>query len=83
MTLLLDARRLDTPFRRSFVLGAFRLPQLRSIGCFSLLERGQRPSANFTPNPKPFMPKMRAAQIARPGGPLEIVEREIPEPGAQ
>src|SRR5277367_3822976 len=28
------------------------------------------------------MPKMRVAQIARPNGPLEIVEREIPEPGA-
>jgi D-arabinose 1-dehydrogenase-like Zn-dependent alcohol dehydrogenase len=28
------------------------------------------------------MPKMRAAQVARPGGPFEIVEREIPEPGA-
>jgi D-arabinose 1-dehydrogenase-like Zn-dependent alcohol dehydrogenase len=28
------------------------------------------------------MQKMRAAQIARPGGPLEIVEREIPQPGA-
>jgi alcohol dehydrogenase len=28
------------------------------------------------------MPKMRAAQVPRPGGPLEIVEREIPEPGA-
>ena len=28
------------------------------------------------------MPKMRAAQIARPNGPLEIVEREIPGPGA-
>ena len=28
------------------------------------------------------MPKMRAAQIARPGGPFEIVEREIPQPGA-
>jgi D-arabinose 1-dehydrogenase-like Zn-dependent alcohol dehydrogenase len=28
------------------------------------------------------MPKMRAAQITRPNGPLEIVEREIPEPGA-
>ena len=28
------------------------------------------------------MPKMRAAQIVRPKGPLEIVEREIPEPGA-
>jgi D-arabinose 1-dehydrogenase-like Zn-dependent alcohol dehydrogenase len=27
------------------------------------------------------MPKMRAAQIARPGGPFEIVEREIPQPG--
>src|SRR5438309_1413094 len=26
------------------------------------------------------MPKMRAAQIARPGGPFEIVEREIPQP---
>ena len=25
---------------------------------------------------------MRAAQVARPGGPFEIVEREIPEPGA-
>jgi D-arabinose 1-dehydrogenase-like Zn-dependent alcohol dehydrogenase len=28
------------------------------------------------------MAKMRVAQIARPGGPFEIVEREIPEPGA-
>ncbi len=28
------------------------------------------------------MSKMRAAQIARPGGSFEIVEREIPEPGA-
>ena len=28
------------------------------------------------------MPKMRVVQIAGPNGPLEIVEREIPEPGA-
>jgi D-arabinose 1-dehydrogenase-like Zn-dependent alcohol dehydrogenase len=28
------------------------------------------------------MPKMRAVQVARAGGPLEIVEREIPEPGS-
>ena len=28
------------------------------------------------------MPKMRAAQIARPGGTFEIVEREIPSPAA-
>jgi D-arabinose 1-dehydrogenase-like Zn-dependent alcohol dehydrogenase len=28
------------------------------------------------------MPKMRAAQVSRPNGPFEIVEREIPEPGA-
>jgi D-arabinose 1-dehydrogenase-like Zn-dependent alcohol dehydrogenase len=27
------------------------------------------------------MPKMRAVQISRPNGPLEIVERDIPEPG--
>src|ERR1700692_3376090 len=27
------------------------------------------------------MPKMRAVQVSRPNGPLEIVEREIPEPG--
>src|SRR5271170_6941193 len=27
------------------------------------------------------MPKMRAAQVARAGGPIEIVEREIPQPG--
>ena len=27
------------------------------------------------------MPKMRAVQVARPGGPLELVERDIPEPG--
>ena len=27
------------------------------------------------------MPKMRVVQVARPKGPLEIVEREIPEPG--
>jgi D-arabinose 1-dehydrogenase-like Zn-dependent alcohol dehydrogenase len=28
------------------------------------------------------MPKMRAAQVTRPGGPLEIIEREIPQPAA-
>ena len=28
------------------------------------------------------MPTMRAVQVTRPNGPLEIVEREIPEPGA-
>ena len=28
------------------------------------------------------MPKMRAAQIARPGGSFEIVERDIPQPAA-
>jgi D-arabinose 1-dehydrogenase-like Zn-dependent alcohol dehydrogenase len=28
------------------------------------------------------MGKMRAVQVARPGGPLEMVEREIPDPGA-
>jgi D-arabinose 1-dehydrogenase-like Zn-dependent alcohol dehydrogenase len=28
------------------------------------------------------MQKMRAAQIARPGAPFEIVERDIPQPGA-
>jgi alcohol dehydrogenase len=27
------------------------------------------------------MPKMRAVQVSRAGGPLEIVERDIPEPG--
>ena len=27
------------------------------------------------------MPKMRAVQVARPGAPLELVEREIPTPG--
>src|SRR5690242_19176100 len=26
------------------------------------------------------MPKMRAVQVARPGGPLELIEREIPQP---
>src|SRR5271169_2438144 len=29
-----------------------------------------------------FMPKMRAVQVARPKAAFEIVEREIPEPGA-
>jgi D-arabinose 1-dehydrogenase-like Zn-dependent alcohol dehydrogenase len=28
------------------------------------------------------MPKMRAAQITRPGGPFELVERDIPQPTA-
>jgi alcohol dehydrogenase len=28
------------------------------------------------------MSKMRAVQVSRPGGPFEVVEREIPEPGA-
>jgi D-arabinose 1-dehydrogenase-like Zn-dependent alcohol dehydrogenase len=27
------------------------------------------------------MPKMRAVQVPRPGGPFEIVERDIPQPG--
>jgi len=27
------------------------------------------------------MAKMRAVQVPRPGGPLEIVERDIPDPG--
>ena len=27
------------------------------------------------------MPKMRAIQVSRPGGPFEMVEREIPQPG--
>jgi alcohol dehydrogenase/propanol-preferring alcohol dehydrogenase len=27
------------------------------------------------------MSKMRAAQVSRPGGPLELVERPIPDPG--
>ena len=27
------------------------------------------------------MPKMRAVQIGSPKGPLEIVEREVPQPG--
>ena len=31
--------------------------------------------------PNLTMPKMRAVQIAAPNGPLELVEREIPEPG--
>jgi D-arabinose 1-dehydrogenase-like Zn-dependent alcohol dehydrogenase len=42
----------------------------------------QHPKGEFTSNPKLLMPKMRAAQVAHPGGPFEIVEREIPEPGA-
>jgi D-arabinose 1-dehydrogenase-like Zn-dependent alcohol dehydrogenase len=29
-----------------------------------------------------FMPKMRAIQVSRAGGPLELMEREIPEPGS-
>ena len=28
------------------------------------------------------MPKMRAVQVARPGASLEMVEREVPQPGA-
>ena len=28
------------------------------------------------------MPKMRAVQVGHPGGPLEIVERDIPDPGS-
>lgn len=31
---------------------------------------------------KNIMPKMRVAQVTRPGGPFELVEREIPSPGA-
>ncbi len=27
------------------------------------------------------MPKMRVVQVSRPNAPLEIVEREVPEPG--
>ena len=28
------------------------------------------------------MPNMRAVQVSKPGGPLEVVERPIPEPAA-
>ena len=28
------------------------------------------------------MPTMRVVQVSKPGGPFELVEREIPEPGA-
>jgi D-arabinose 1-dehydrogenase-like Zn-dependent alcohol dehydrogenase len=42
----------------------------------------QIPIANFSEQPKHFMPKMRAAQVTRPGGPIEIVERDIPQPAA-
>ena len=27
------------------------------------------------------MAKMKAAQVGRPGGPIELVEREVPQPG--
>ncbi len=27
------------------------------------------------------MAKMKAAQVTRPGGPIELVEREVPQPG--
>ena len=30
----------------------------------------------------PKVPKMRAAQVSRPGGAFEIVERDIPQPDA-
>jgi hypothetical protein len=30
---------------------------------------------------KTTMPKMRAVQIAAPNGQLELVERDVPEPG--
>jgi len=39
--------------------------------------------ARSFPKTKLFMPKMRAAQIAHPGGAFEIVEREIPQPAAR
>ena len=29
------------------------------------------------------MPKMRAVQVSHPNGPFELVERDLPEPGAQ
>jgi hypothetical protein len=29
------------------------------------------------------MPTMRALQVSRPGGPLELVERPIPKPAAR
>ncbi len=28
------------------------------------------------------MAKMKVAQVGRPGGPIELVEREVPQPGA-
>src|SRR3989442_13391759 len=28
------------------------------------------------------MPKMKAVQVSKPGGDLELIDREIPEPGA-
>jgi hypothetical protein len=37
---------------------------------------------SFLRNQNLFMPTMRAAQITRPNGPFEIVERDIPQPAA-
>ena len=65
-------------------LAAWRIPSSAdTLNWLLLTVRGCRyPRANLHLQPKLFMPKMRAAQVARPGEPFEIVEREIPEPGA-
>jgi len=39
-------------------------------------------SAEFSEKQNLFMPKMREAQIARPGGTFEMAEREVPQPAA-
>jgi alcohol dehydrogenase len=41
--------------------------------------RRARPAADQEGAPE--MPKMRAIQVAKKGGPLELVERELPQPG--
>src|SRR6185295_20118610 len=48
---------------------------------FAIARRCARLSFRLVPRTKFIMPKMRAAQVARAGGPIEIVEREIPQPG--
>ena len=69
--------------REFTIVRAWRITSsANTVDSLLLANRKSAKARIFTSKPDLFVPKMRAAQISRPGGPLEIVEREIPEPGA-
>src|SRR3954468_19243746 len=53
----------------------------RRAGYPRLLGCAQEAASPLNPARSHAMPNMRAVQVSRPGGPLELVERPVPDPG--